>query len=201
MLLIILITLLIAALAIPPCLNATIRVFSKFGALGEKSYNERIWHQILKAPREGKNAVREFRRCERDHMFRCLVICTNLVKIYYVHARARYILLSLITCVRRTQPLFSATILRPGHVRGVEWIPEAEAQFSHVPYRFTRPSRKVCRFCYFPIHWGPDAHLWRSGDKIRIKLTQLWPAPFYTRVVPLQNVRSGRDVGYQRGPR
>jgi hypothetical protein len=95
MLSIVLITPPIAALAIPPCLNATIRVFSKFGALGEKSYNERIWHQILKALTEGKNAVWEFRRCEeRGHMFRCLVICINLVKIYYVHARARYILLS-----------------------------------------------------------------------------------------------------------
>jgi hypothetical protein len=27
-------------------------------------------------------------------MFQCLVICINLVKIYYVHARVRYILLS-----------------------------------------------------------------------------------------------------------
>ena len=61
-------------------------------------------------------------------MSRCLVICINLVKIYYVHARARYILLSLITCVRRTQPLFSATILRPGHVRGVV------AHFSNFPW-------------------------------------------------------------------
>jgi len=85
----------IAALAVPPCLIATIRVFSKFGALGERSYNKRIWLQILKKLREGKNAVQEFRRCEeRGHMFRCLVICINLVKIYYVHARARYILLS-----------------------------------------------------------------------------------------------------------
>src|ERR1700688_4471237 len=95
----------IAALAVPPCLITTIRVFSKFGALRERSYNERIWLQILKKLRGGKNAVREFRRCEeRGHMFRCLVICINLVKIYYVHARARYILLSydsssLITCV------------------------------------------------------------------------------------------------------
>jgi hypothetical protein len=95
MLSIVLITLLIATLAIPPCLITTIRVFSKFGALGERSYNERIWLQILKKLREGKNIVREFRRYkERGHMFRCLVICINLVKIYYVHARARYIVLS-----------------------------------------------------------------------------------------------------------
>jgi hypothetical protein len=33
-------------LAVPPCLIATIRVFSKFGALRERSYNERIWLQI-----------------------------------------------------------------------------------------------------------------------------------------------------------
>jgi hypothetical protein len=95
MLSIVLITPPIAALAVPPCLIATIRVFSKFRALEERSYNERIWLQILKKLREGKNTVREFRRYEeRGHMFRCLVICINLVKIYYVHARARYILLS-----------------------------------------------------------------------------------------------------------
>jgi hypothetical protein len=95
MLLIVLITSLIAALVVPPCLITTIKVFSKFGALRERSYNERIWLQILKKLKEGKNVVREFRRCEeRGHMFRCLVICINLVKIYYVHARARYILLS-----------------------------------------------------------------------------------------------------------
>ena len=99
----------IAVLTVPPCLIATIRVFSKFGALGERSYNERIQLQILKKLREGKNAVREFRRCEeRGHMSRCLVICINLVKIYYVHARIRYILLchesqaSYITCVAYT---------------------------------------------------------------------------------------------------
>jgi hypothetical protein len=42
MLLIVLITLLIAALAITPCLNATIKVFLKFGALKERFYNEII---------------------------------------------------------------------------------------------------------------------------------------------------------------
>jgi hypothetical protein len=103
MLSIVLITPLIAALAVSPCLIATIRVFSKFGALRERSYNERIWLQILKKLREGKNAVREFRRCEeRGHMFRCLVICINLVKIYYVHARARYIF---------THPLFLGLVM------------------------------------------------------------------------------------------
>jgi hypothetical protein len=61
----------IAALAVPPYLIATIRVFLNFGALRERSYNKRIWFQILKKLREGKNAVREFRRCEeRGHMFR-----------------------------------------------------------------------------------------------------------------------------------
>jgi hypothetical protein len=95
MLPIVLVTPLILALAIPPCLIATIRVSLKFRALGERPYNERIWLQILKKHREEKNAVREFRRCEeRGDMFRCLVVCINLVKIYYVHARARYILLS-----------------------------------------------------------------------------------------------------------
>ena len=48
MLLIVLITLLIAALAVTPCLNATIEVFSKFGALRERFYNEILWHPVLK---------------------------------------------------------------------------------------------------------------------------------------------------------
>jgi hypothetical protein len=30
----------------------------------------------------------------RGHMFRCLVMCISRVTIYYVHAQARYILLS-----------------------------------------------------------------------------------------------------------
>ena len=77
----------IAALAVPPRLIATIRVSLNFGALGERPYNERIWLQILKKLREEKNIVREFRRCEeKANMFRCLVICINLVKICYVHA-------------------------------------------------------------------------------------------------------------------
>ena len=85
----------IAAFAVPPCLITTIKVFSKFGALEERSYHEIIWLQILKTLREDKNAVRELRRCdERVHMFQCLVMCISRDKIYYVHARARYILLS-----------------------------------------------------------------------------------------------------------
>jgi hypothetical protein len=84
------ITLQIAASAIPPCFTTTPKVFLKFGVLEERPYHEIIWLQILKKLREGKSAVREFRRCEeRGHMFRCLVICIDLVKIYYVHARAR----------------------------------------------------------------------------------------------------------------
>jgi hypothetical protein len=70
-------------------------VFSRFGALRERFYNEVIWLQILKTLREEKNAVRELRRCEkRGHIFQYLVICISLVSKYYVHARARYILLS-----------------------------------------------------------------------------------------------------------
>jgi hypothetical protein len=89
--------------AVPPCLIATIKVFSEFGALRERFYNKVIWLQILKTLREEKNVVRELRRCEeRGHMFQCLVIRISLVTIYYVHARARYI--------------FLATILRPDHV-------------------------------------------------------------------------------------
>jgi hypothetical protein len=84
-----------AASAIPPCLIATIKVFLKFGALKESSYYEIIWLQILKTLREEKNAVRELCRCdERVNMFQCLVMRTSLDNIYYVHAPARYILLS-----------------------------------------------------------------------------------------------------------
>ena len=42
MLLIVLITLLIAALVVPPYLIATIRTSSKFGVLEKRSYKERI---------------------------------------------------------------------------------------------------------------------------------------------------------------
>jgi hypothetical protein len=42
----------IAASAVPPCLIVTIKVFSKFGALKERSYYEIIWLQILKTLRE-----------------------------------------------------------------------------------------------------------------------------------------------------
>ena len=54
MLSIVSITPLIAASAVPPCLIATIKVFSKFGALEERSYHEIIWLQILKTLREEK---------------------------------------------------------------------------------------------------------------------------------------------------
>ena len=49
---IVLITPLIAGSAVPPCLIATIKVFSKFGALEERSYYEIIYLQILKILRE-----------------------------------------------------------------------------------------------------------------------------------------------------
>jgi hypothetical protein len=64
MTLLVLITLLITALAIPPYLIATIKAFSKFGVLRERFYNKVIWLQILKTLREEKNIVRELRRCE-----------------------------------------------------------------------------------------------------------------------------------------
>lgn len=47
-LLIVSIILLIAASAVHPCLIATINVPSKFGALGERFHDERIWLQILR---------------------------------------------------------------------------------------------------------------------------------------------------------
>ena len=71
MLSIVLITPPIAASAVPPCLIATIKVFSKFGALKERSYHEIIWLQILKTLREEKNAVRELRRCDETVHHRC----------------------------------------------------------------------------------------------------------------------------------
>ena len=66
------ITLPIAPSAIPPCLIATFKVFSKFGALEERSYHKTIRLQILKILREEKNAVRELRRCDRGaYIFLC----------------------------------------------------------------------------------------------------------------------------------
>ncbi len=70
MLSIVSITLLILALAVTPCSNATISVFSKFGALRENFYDETIKHEILKQFRKGKNTVREFLRGEeRGRLF------------------------------------------------------------------------------------------------------------------------------------
>ena len=72
MLLIVSIMPLIATSAIPPCLVATIKVISKFGALKERSYYEIIWPQILKTVRGEKNAVRELSRCDEGvYMFQC----------------------------------------------------------------------------------------------------------------------------------
>jgi hypothetical protein len=94
-LLIVLITLLIAASIVPPCLITTIKVFLKFGTLKERSYHKIIQLQILKIFKEEKNTVRELRRCDkRVHMFQCLVMYISQDTVYYVHARARYILLS-----------------------------------------------------------------------------------------------------------
>ena len=57
MLSIVLITPLITALAVPPGLITTIKVFSKFGALEERSCHEIIWLQILKTLTEEKNTL------------------------------------------------------------------------------------------------------------------------------------------------
>ena len=60
----------IAASVIPPCLIATIKAFSKFGALEERFHHEIIWLQILKTLKEEKNAVRELRRYDKGvYMF------------------------------------------------------------------------------------------------------------------------------------
>jgi hypothetical protein len=42
----------------------TVKVFSKFGALEERSYHEIIWLRILKTPREEQDAVQELRWCD-----------------------------------------------------------------------------------------------------------------------------------------
>jgi len=55
----------IAAPAVPPCLIATVRVSSNFGALRERFYEDRIWFQILKTLREENKEVRELRRARR----------------------------------------------------------------------------------------------------------------------------------------
>ena len=59
MLSIVSITPLIAALAIPLCLIATIEVFLEFGALRKIFYKERIWLQILKTLKEENSIIRE----------------------------------------------------------------------------------------------------------------------------------------------
>jgi hypothetical protein len=64
MLLIFSMTLPNAAWAVPPCLIASIRVSSKFGALGERFRIQIIWLPVLKTLNEENNAVREFLRCE-----------------------------------------------------------------------------------------------------------------------------------------
>ena len=95
MLSIISITLPIVAFTIPPCLIVSIKVFLKFGALEERSYYEIIWLQNFETLREEKNIVRELRRCDgKVSMFQCLVMSISRDKTYYVHGRARYILLS-----------------------------------------------------------------------------------------------------------
>ena len=63
-LLIVSITLPIAASAVPPCLIATFKVYSKFGALKERTDHEIILPPILKTHRKKKNVVRELCRCD-----------------------------------------------------------------------------------------------------------------------------------------
>ena len=93
---------------IPPCLIATFEVFSRIGALRERSYHEIIWLQDLNTLREERNIVRELRRCdERVYMFLCLVIHISLDRIYYVHARGSL--------------YFTATIRRLSHVCGIKY--------------------------------------------------------------------------------
>jgi hypothetical protein len=50
-------TVLIAVLAISPCLIAPIKVFLKFGALEEMSYHKIIWLKISKTLKEEKSAL------------------------------------------------------------------------------------------------------------------------------------------------
>jgi hypothetical protein len=55
----------ITALAVPPCLIASVRVSSNFGALRERFYEERIRFQLLKTLREENKEVRELRHARR----------------------------------------------------------------------------------------------------------------------------------------
>lgn len=55
-------TAIFVASAVPPCLIATINVFTKSGVLKGKSYYEIMWLYILKTPRDEKNGVQELRR-------------------------------------------------------------------------------------------------------------------------------------------
>jgi hypothetical protein len=95
---IILITPLIAVSAIPPCLNTTIRVPLKFGALRARFYIRRICLQFLKTLKGGNNAARELLRCEERGCINatcfsfilCLLICISLVTLYRVNPGALY---------------------------------------------------------------------------------------------------------------
>ena|ERR1700709_579672 len=56
---------LIVALAIPPCLIATIKKILKFGAIREKFHEERIYLQVLKIFKEESSTVLELHRARR----------------------------------------------------------------------------------------------------------------------------------------
>ena len=90
--------LLIATLAIRPCLIATIRVSSKFGVLGERFYIQRKCLQILKTLKKENNAVREFLRYEERGInatcftfrIQCLLMCISLATIYCINPGSLY---------------------------------------------------------------------------------------------------------------
>ena len=62
----------IAALALSPCLIATVKVSSNFGALSERFYKERIWLQVLKTIREENKEVWELLRVRRVAQNACI---------------------------------------------------------------------------------------------------------------------------------
>ena len=55
-------TLLIIALAIPPTLRVSVRIFCKLGAVKEMFYYESIWASVLSIFREENIGVRELAR-------------------------------------------------------------------------------------------------------------------------------------------
>ena len=85
----------IAASAVSPLLNHDYQSLLKFRSTWENVLLRENIAPSFEDSHRGNDIIREFRRCEeRGHIFRCLIMHISLVPIYYIHSRARYILLS-----------------------------------------------------------------------------------------------------------